>query len=108
MNWNSHVNTESPHADMILAMRNKVQETNITWKYQHIKGYQDDHRPYGSFDRMSQLNVLVAVTGTNYYYKVWGHSNAREVASTVRVKMEKKATNVHYALGEKLLRHNRA
>ena len=33
MNWNSHVNAESPHADMIFlaTIRNKkVQETNIT------------------------------------------------------------------------------
>ena len=59
MNWTSHVNAEFPHADMILAIRNKVQETNITWKYQHVQGHQDDHRPYDSLDRMSQLNVLM-------------------------------------------------
>jgi len=59
MNWHSHVNAESPHADMILAIRNKVQATNITWKYKQVKGHQDDYRDYDSLDRMSQLNVLM-------------------------------------------------
>ena len=44
---------------MILAIRNKVQATNITWKYKHVKGHQDDYREYDSLDRMSQLNVLM-------------------------------------------------
>ena len=59
MNWNSNVNAEPPHADMVLAIRDKVQETNITWKSQHAKGHQDDHRPYNSLDRISQLNVFM-------------------------------------------------
>ena len=44
---------------MILAIRNKVRETNITWKYQHVRGHQDDHVYYENLDRMSQLNVLM-------------------------------------------------
>jgi hypothetical protein len=40
--------------------QNKVQETNTTWKYKHVKGHQDEHsRPYDSLDRMSRLNVLM-------------------------------------------------
>ena len=49
MNRHSHVNAESPHADVILAIRNKVQTTNITWKYKHVKGHQNDYRDYDSF-----------------------------------------------------------
>ena len=59
MDWHSRVNAESPHADIILAIRSKVQATNITWYYKHVKGYRDDYRDYGSLDRMSQLRVLM-------------------------------------------------
>ena len=44
MNWLSHVNAESTHADMILAIRSRVQATNITWNYKHVKGHQDYYR----------------------------------------------------------------
>ena len=46
-----------PHHDMIHAIRTKLAESPITWKFRHVRGHQDKHRNFLELDMWSQLNV---------------------------------------------------
>ncbi len=46
-----------PSYDLIMAIHQMRKATPVSWKPSHVEGHQDDHTPFDSLDRMSQLNV---------------------------------------------------
>jgi hypothetical protein len=45
--------------DLVTNIRNAIANSPVTWKYQHIKGHQDSHRPFHQLDYYAKGNVLV-------------------------------------------------
>jgi hypothetical protein len=50
---------QDPSHDLMKAIHDEIKNLLIKWKWQHIKGHQDDTTPFNDLDRPSQLNVLV-------------------------------------------------
>jgi hypothetical protein len=49
--------TGRPHHDLLSGIRTLIDQSPISWKFQHVRGHQDDHTEYHMLDRWARLNV---------------------------------------------------
>ena len=53
-----YVKTSTNHFDVLTSIVTAMRQTNIVWKFTHVKGHQDDDEDIENLPREAQLNVL--------------------------------------------------
>jgi hypothetical protein len=55
----AHPSLKDKSNNLLKAIHHKVNNSNIQWSGEHIRGHQDDTVPFHELDRPSQLNMIV-------------------------------------------------
>jgi hypothetical protein len=66
------IDPASPQYDLILATRSIVQSSKWNWKWQHVKGHQDDTTSVSQLDLLSRLNVNMDYEAKQYWAQTVG------------------------------------
>jgi hypothetical protein len=67
-NLGDFIDPTLPQYDLILATRTLVQQAaSIQWKWQHVKGHQDDNTPVQHLDLLSRLNVQMDLAAKQHW-----------------------------------------
>ena len=48
--------SKHPDHDLLFAMRNKMQQSNVQWNYIHVRGHQEDKKQSHELSRLELLN----------------------------------------------------
>jgi hypothetical protein len=59
MNYNSIPSLHDSCHDLLHAIHHEIKSYKTQWLGKHIKGHQDNDKPFNDLDRQSQLNVIV-------------------------------------------------
>ena len=63
------IKSSRQHYDLISSITNIMNESNITWERQHVKGHQDDLFEYHQLSRLEQLNVAADLIAKERLHK---------------------------------------
>jgi hypothetical protein len=66
------IDPATPQYDLILATRSIVQSSKWNWKWQHVKGHQDETTSVSNLDLLSRLNVNMDHEAKQYWAQTVG------------------------------------
>ena len=61
------------HFDLLSGIQGYIRDSSIVYKSIHIKGHQDDKKPYEKLDRMEILNVQADLYAKDYWAKLYSN-----------------------------------
>jgi hypothetical protein len=67
------IDPATPQYDLIRATRSIVQSSKWNWKWQHVKGHQDDTTSISNLDLLSRLNVNMDHEAKQYWAQTVGN-----------------------------------
>jgi hypothetical protein len=66
------ITVDKNHFDLLWAIHSKLEDSRITWHFQHVKGHQDDTGYPENLDIWAQLNVEIDSVAKQYWAEMAG------------------------------------